>query len=248
MVSIIIALASISILYYTPVPIAILPVILLLNYLLFRRLLVTKKIKTIVTKSLRPFLWLIIALPYFYTVYTISLTSSPVFIACMAFCCFIYGALCYIEIQPEPNFKINNILAILFILVGSSFASLLLAYWHWPLPAVMLVVWLVSFLIALWWLLDFTNSPQILAALWGFVVLELLWLTSRWIILYQVPQIPIIISQFGAIVTALAYGWGGIYYHYKQRSLKRGIIFEYLTVTIVVFVVLLILSRWTTAS
>lgn len=246
--SVLISFAAIGILYYTPVPVMVLPIIILLNYLLFRRLLVTKKTKTIITKSLRPFLWLMIALPYFYTVYVISLTSIPVFIMCMVFSCLVYGVLCYAETQPEPNFVVDNILTVLFILFATSFSSLLLAYWHWPLALVMLLLWAVSFLIALWWLLDFTNNPQILAALWGFVVVELLWLTSRWIVLYQVPQVPIIISQFGAVLTALAYGWGGIYYHYKQRTLKRGIVFEYLAVTVVVFGALLLLNRWTTAG
>lgn len=247
-VSVLISFASIGVLYYTPVPIMVLPIIILLNYLLFRRLLVTKKTRTIITKSLRPFLWLLIALPYFYTVYVISLTSIPIFIICMIFSCLVYGVLCYAETQPEPNFVVDNILTVLFILFATSFSSLLLAYWHWPLALVMLLLWAVSFLIALWWLLDFTNNPQILAALWGFVVVELLWLTSRWIVLYQVPQVPIIISQFGAVITALAYGWGGIYYHYKQRTLKRGIVFEYLAVTVVVFGALLLLNRWTTAG
>jgi hypothetical protein len=186
-----------------------------------------------------------ISLFYFYTVYVISFTPVHIFIVCMVFSSIIYGVLCYVEIQPHPNFIIDNILTVLFILFATSLSSLMLAYWHLPLPIVMLMLWIVSFLGVLWWLLDFTNNPQILAALWGFVVVELSWLTSRWIVLYQIPQVPIIISQFATIVTALAYGWGGIYYHYKQRNLKKSIVFEYLAVTIVVFATLVILNRWT---
>ncbi len=219
-----------------------------MNYILFRRLLVTKKTKTIITKSLRPILWLMVSLFYFYTVYVISLTSVPIFTICMIFSAVVYGVLCYVETQPEPNFIVDNILTVLFILVVTSLSSLMLAYWHWPLPVVMLMLWFISFLVALWWLLDFTNNPQILAALWGFVVVEISWLTSRWIVLYQIPHVPIVISQFSAIVTALAYGWGGIYYHYKQRNLKKGIVFEYLAVTVVVFAALILLNRWTSAG
>ncbi len=226
----------------------VLPVVLILNYMLFRRLLVTKKTKTIITKSLRPVIWLTIALAYFYTVYVISLTSVPVFVVSMIFSSLVYGVLCYVETQAEPNFVVDNILTVLFVLFVTSLSSLLLAYWHWPLPLVMLLLWFISFLVALWWLLDFTNNPQILAALWGFVVVEISWLTSRWIVLYQIPHVPIIISQFAAIVTALAYGWGGIYYHYKQRNLKKGIVFEYLAVTVVVFAALILLNRWTSAG
>jgi hypothetical protein len=129
-----------------------------------------------------------------------------------------------------------------------SLASLLVAFWHWPVVLVLLFVWAVQFLIALWWLLDFTNSPQVLAGLWAFVAVELCWLASRWIVLYQIPKIPFIISQLACIVTALVYGWGGIYYHYKKQNLKVAIVFEYLAVTTIVFAALLVLNRWITTG
>jgi hypothetical protein len=66
--------------------------------------------------------------------------------------------------------------------------------------------------------------------------------------LYQIPSVPFIISQYSAIVTALAYGWGGIYYHYKHKNLKKTIVFEYLAVTVVVFVALILLNRWTSTG
>ena len=133
-------------------------------------------------------------------------------------------------------------------MIITSLASLSVAYWKWPIALVMLILWLLNFLIALWWLLDFTSSPQILAALWGFVALEIFWLASRWAVLYQIPKVPFIISQYSAIVTALAYGWGGIYYHHKHHNLKRSIVFEYLAVTILVFLALIILNRWTSTG
>ena len=248
MVSILVSLVSLAILYYTPYPLLLLPSVFVINYLLFRRVLVTRKIRNIITKSLRPFLWLIINLYFFYTVYVISQTPPIVFMVCMIFTSLVYGLLCFIEIQPEPNLILDNILALLFILISSSFSSLLIAYWHWPVALVMGLLWILNFLIALWWLLDFTNNPQILAALWGFVVLEMSWLSSRWLVLYQIPNIPLIISQLAVIITALAYGWGGIYYHFKHRNLKRSIVFEYLAVTVLVFVALIILNRWTSTG
>ena len=247
-VSVLVSLFAMAILYYTPAPLLLIPVIFVINYLLFRRILVTKKIRTITTKSLRPFLWLLFSLFYFFTVYVISQTIPIVFMACMVFSALVYGILCYLETQPEPKVVLDNFLTLLFILVSASFASLLITYWHWPVALVMLLIWLLSFLVALWWLLGFTNNPQILAALWGFVVLEITWLTSRWIVLYQIPKVPLIISQLAIMLTALAYGWGGIYYHYKHRNLKRSIVFEYLLVTILVFIALLVLNRWTSTG
>lgn len=248
MVSVILAFIAMAVLYYTPAPLLLLPVIFVVNYLLFRRILVTKKIKTILTKSLRPFLWLLVSLFYFYSVYVITQTGAALFMLCMILASLVYGVLCFLETQPEPKLVLDNFISLLFILVITSFASLLIAYWHWPIALVMIVLWLISFLIALWWLLDFTNNPQVLAALWGFVVLEITWLSSRWIVLYQIPKVPFIISQLGVIVTALAYGWGGIYYHHKHRNLKRSIVFEYLAVTILVFLALIVLNRWTSTG
>lgn len=248
MVSIFVSLVSMAVLYYTPIPLLLLPVILVVNYMLFRRLLVTNKIRTIFTKSLKPFIWLLLGSFYFYTVYLISQTPSVVFMACMAFVALVYGVLCYLETQHEPKLILSNVLVLLFMLILCSMASLLIAFWHWPIALVMTLLWLVSFLVALWWLLDFTSNPKILAALWGFVVLEITWLSSRWIVLYQIPKIPFIISQLAVIVTALAYGWGGIYYHHKHNNLKRSIVFEYLIVTILVFVALIILNRWTSTG
>lgn len=248
MVSVIVSFFAMAILYYTPLPMLLLPVVFVINYMLFRRVLVTKKIKTIFTKSLRPFIWLVFSLYYFYTVYVVSQTGAVVFMLCMVLSALIYGVLCFLETQPEPKLILDNFLSLILILVVTSFASLLIAYWHWPIALVMVILWIVSFLIALWWLLDFTNNPQVLAALWGFVVLEITWLSSRWIVLYQIPKVPLIISQLGVIITALAYGWGGIYYHHKHRNLKRSIVFEYLAVTILVFLALIILNRWTSTG
>lgn len=247
-VSIFVSLVSMAVLYYTPLPLLLLPIIFIINYLLFRRLLVTRKSRTIFTQSLKPFIWLLTASYYFYSVYLVSQTPALVFMACMAFVALVYGLLCYLQTQHESKLIMSNILVLLFILISCSMASLLIAFWHWPIALVMILLWIVSFLVALWWLLDFTSNPKILAALWGFVVLEITWLSSRWIVLYQIPKIPLIVSQLAVIVTALAYGWGGIYYHHKRSNLKRSIIFEYLIVTILVFVALIVLNRWTSTG
>jgi len=244
-ISVCVALVSMMILYYTPSPLLLAPIIIVLNYGLFRRLLVTKKIRMIIAKSLRPFIWLSVSLFYFYSIYSINSTPAYIFIICLSGCSAVYGLLSYIEIQQETNLMLNNSLTLVFILITTSLSSLLVSYWNWPVPLVMVGLWLVNFLIGLWWLLDFTNKPQLLAALWGFVVVELAWLASRWTVLYQIPNLPLIVSQFSAIVTSLAYGWGGIYFHYKHRSLKKAIVFEYLGVTIVVFAALILLNRWT---
>ena len=105
-----IAILAMAILYYTPFPIVIFPVVILLNYLLFRRILVTKKMKTIFTKSLKPMIWVLTGFFYFYSVYVISQTPIVIFALCIALTSLIYGLLCYLEIQPEPNIILDNVI------------------------------------------------------------------------------------------------------------------------------------------
>lgn len=243
--SVLISLFSAGILYYTSANLLVVPIVLVINYVTFRRLLVTNKFKVIFTRSLRPLLWLLVSLYYFYSVYVISSIPSFIFMLCMIIACVVYGLLCQIEIQNEPNIVLDNALTLLIILIITSLASILTTFWKWPEPLVMALLWLTTFLISLWWLLDFTNKPQILAAIWGFVVVEFSWLSSRWVVLYQIPSVPFILSQFSIMVTAIGYGWGGIYYHFKQRNLKKSIVFEYLAVTITVFIALILINRWT---
>lgn len=243
-ISVLLSLLGMGLLYYTPFPWLLIPVALVPNYILFRRLLVTRKIKTIAAKSFRPLLWYFVASFFFYSVHVINLIQPVVFLLCMIALSVVYGLFCYVETQAERNFILDNVLTVGLVLMSMSLGSLLMAFWHWPIVLVLAYVWAVQFLIALWWLLDFTNNPQILAALWAFVAIEFSWLSSRWVVLYQIPHIPFIISLLACVVTALAYGWGGIYYHYKKQNLKPAIVFEYLAVTTIVFVALLVLNRW----
>ena len=136
-VSSVLAILAMAILYYTPFPILILPVAIILNYFLFRRILVTKKMKTIFTKSLKPMIWVLTGFFYFYSVYVITQTPIIIFALCVALTALIYGLLCYLELQPEPNIIMDNIITIFFILIVTSLASLSVAYWKWPIALVM---------------------------------------------------------------------------------------------------------------
>lgn len=233
--------------YYSPYQLVIIPLVLVVNYFLLAGILVSRKKAHIFAKLIRPSLWLLIMYGYIFTIHVIFLIPITWFvISCVAIGVG-YGALLLQEVRQEPNVILDNILSVMLLIVGMSLASLLLAYWHWPTVLVMLGVWLVAFFIALSWLLDFTTSPYLIASLWGLISVEIFWITSRWVNLYHVPQTSLLLSQSALVVAALAYGFGGVYYHYKNKTLKRNLLLEYIGVMAVVFVALMLLSKWAVA-
>jgi hypothetical protein len=148
------------------------------------------------------------------------------------------------DLRSEPHKLLDTILSLLFVFMSLNVSALLVALWHWPVVIVLVLLWFVNYVVSLFWILEYSSSPQVLAGLWSFLVVEMFWVASRWLILYSVPHTPILVSQIGLIITALAYCWGGIYVHHKNKTLKRSLVFEYIVVASVVFVILMALSRW----
>ena len=245
--SVVITVLAIGILYYTPFQILIVPITIAINYILLSKILVNRKQMHIITRIIRPSLWLIILYAYIFTIHVIFLI--PIFwfvVACIAIGVGYYGILVQ-EFTKKPNIVLNNILQIVLLVFGVSFSSLALAYWHWSTVAVLFGLWLTVLYLAITWLIGFTNKPYIIASIWALIVLEIFWITSRWINLYHIPKTTLLLSQSALIVGALGYGFGGLYYHYKNKSLKLSLIFEYILVTAVVFMALMLLSKWSVA-
>jgi hypothetical protein len=218
--------------------------VLVANYFLLRSLLVSKKQTFILAKLVRPSLWLLVIFGYIYTIHLLFLIPIAWFIVLSIGIIAGYALVIWQDILPEPNVLVDNILSLILLFFGLSFASLLIAFWHWPVAIVMALVWLFAFFVAIVWLLDFSQTPQLLASVWALMCVELFWIMSRWINLYHIPKTNLLISQAALTIVALGYGFGGIYYHYKNHSLRRGLIFEYISVTTVIFVALILLSKW----
>ncbi len=222
----------------------LLPIVLLANYVLLRNLLISKKQTYVLAKTIRPSLWLLVSFGYIYTVHLLFLIPILWFVILGVLIMAGYCVVIWQDIAPEPNVVIENSLALILVFLGLSFASLLIAFWHWPVAVVLFLVWLFTFFVAITWLLDFSNTPQLLASLWALMCVELFWIMSRWINLYHVPKTNLLISQAALTIAALAYGFGGIYYHYKKHSLRNALIIEYISVTAVIFIALILLSKW----
>ncbi len=238
------AVLALLVLYFTPYQL-LLPIgVLIINYLLFRRLVLSKRRGYLFIKSLRSSLWLLLWYFYLFSIHSINLIPLPVFVGLIAVGALVYALICYQDIQLEPRMSIENVITVVLLVLATTAGSLAVIYWHWPLVMILAIYWLINFVLALLWLLDLTTGPQVLAALWAFAASELFWVASRWVILYKVPKTSIMVSQISLIVGALAYCWGGIYFHHKNQTLKRSLLFEYIVVSSVVFIVLVLLSRW----
>lgn len=242
-----VTLLAIALLYYSAYQLLIIPLVVIINYLVLSRILISRKRAHILASLIRPSLWLLIFYGYIFTIHAIFLIPIFWFVILCLLVGLGYMGLLLQEVRNEPNVVFVNILHVVLIVVGISLASLMLAYWHWSTAIVMLGVWLSVFFLSLAWLLSFTNKPYVIASVWSLMVLEIFWITSLWINLYHVPQTSLLLSQSSLIVGALAYGFGGLYYHYKQQSLRRILLFEYISVTTVIFIALLLLSKWSVA-
>jgi len=238
---------AVALIYYSSIQIILLPLIIILNYVLLSKILVSKTFWQITSKMIKPSLWLIIMYGYAYTALLMFSIPIALFVAVSIVIAVAYGAILYQDIRPEPKVIIDNILSVLFIVFGLSLASLMLAFWQWPTVVVMALVWLVMFFTALSWLLDFTDKPYLISSIWALISVEIFWITSRWINLYQIPNTSLLLSQAALILSALAYGFGGLYYHFKNKTLKRSLLFEYIGVTTAVFITLMLLSKWSVA-
>ncbi len=244
MFSVIQLFVIIALLYYSTLQVLLIPILLGANYLLLRRLLISKKQTFIFAKAIRPCLWLLVSFGYIYTVHLLFLIPIIWFVLLSVVIMLGYCAVIWQDISLEPNVLIENTLSLILVFLGISFASLLLAFWHWPVAIVLLMVWLFTFFVAITWLLDFSNTPQLLSSLWALMCVELFWIMSRWINLYHLPKTNLLVSQAALTIAALAYGFGGIYFHYKKHSLRNALIIEYISVTAVIFIALILLSKW----
>ncbi len=240
-------ISSIALLYYSAYPILILPLAIAVNYWVLSRILISRKRAHILASLIRPSMWLLFLYGYIYTIHVIFLIPIGWFILLCVLVGVGYMGLLLQEVRNKPNVIFVNILHIVLLTLGLSLASLMLAYWHWPVVLVMLGVWLSMFFLSLAWLLSFTNKPYVIASVWSLIVLEIFWITTLWINLYHIPQTNLLLSQSSLIVAALAYGFGGLYYHFKENTLRRSLLFEYISVTAVVFIALLLLSKWAVA-
>lgn len=196
-------------------------------------------------KAVKPSLWLFLFYFYLYLVKSINGYTLSFFLPLSLLAVLAYGFILHEEIRVTTHPRLEGLISLVLIILTINVASLMQVLWHWPPVFIMVFVWVLTFIIALWWLLPFVGRMEGLAAIWALVCVELTWIMSRWIVLYQVPRLKVIISQPALIIASLAYSWGGMYYHHKKGTLTRPLLLEYLAVSSIVFILVVMLTKWT---
>jgi hypothetical protein len=133
------------------------------------------------------------------------------------------------------------------IFLANNLAAIGLVQYSWPVELVIVGSWSVNFLIILYWAQKISKKAEVIAVVWALICAEILLVMSNWLVLYQ-PLPRLYISQIGIILTALSYSIGGITIHQKNKDLSRNITIEYLSVSFLVIIITVILTRWIPVS
>lgn len=218
-----------------------------LTLLLMRRLLTAGNSLVIVAKSLHPFMFVSVLSLYNLLLAQICGISIPVFAVQTLVASILYGLFCFVVLRSKLPVWAASSLTLLQVGLMVNFLAIAMAYWRVPSFIVLPIAFVAIGYYVLWWLLEI-RRPQdallLLAASFGLIATELVWAYSRWVIVYQLPVVNVIVTQVAVIVAALAYGLGGIHLHRSAKPVKLGIVVEYMLVFAVVFLATFLSTRW----
>ncbi|MDP4038872.1 MAG: hypothetical protein Q8P54_02840, partial [bacterium] len=211
------------------------------DLIFIRSVVLTKKPLLILARLFRPLLILGLLESYLLLFNKVGLiaftTVNLIFIS-------LHTWLIYHEIQSEKNSITENVLSLGLIFLIANLAAIGVGQLNWPVEIVLAIAWILNFLIVSIWAQKLTARSEIFATVWALLIVEIIWILSNWLVFYQ-PVNRLFISQISLIITALGYSLGGILIHQKNKTLSRSVAAEYLSVSGLVFIVLMILTRWT---
>jgi len=78
---------------------------------------------------------------------------------------------------------------------------------------------------------------------WGFLIVQLTWISLHWIQYYSISDIRITATTL--IIGILAASFGSIYHTYKKGSLHRGLLLENALFAVALLAVILSTAQWT---
>lgn len=217
--------------------------IILISYWFFRVNIISGRWKLVWPRLIRPLLLLFLAVSFLIRGVSFGLVGFSLPAGVVAV---LYSLVCGYELGNDKFPWVEALLGLGLIFLVANSASLALTIWDWPLVIILLVVWLVNYLIANFWLINVTERAESISAIWALVAAEITLASGFWLVFYQIPLAKILVAQSALVITALAYSLSGIYYHYKAKNLNRGLVFEYLSVAVIVFAVLMLLTKWVT--
>ena len=213
-------------------------------FLFVRSQLVSKKPSDVLLKMLRMGLWVSLTFLYMDTLIRIFGYNLGYFLPGLIIGAIGLGVLAWHELSTERKQVVEHAITLVLVWLSLSWTGIGLAYYHWPVMVTLAFVWLGQFLIALWWAASQGERAEFFAAVWAVVVVEIVWVGSRWLSLYQLPKLGIILSQSSVLAISMGYSLGGLYYHRQNKKLTKPLVFEYFAITAIVFVLVIILTKW----
>lgn len=214
------------------------------DLIFFNLIVFSKKLSIILSKIFRPILFYGLMQSY---LMVFGQTSMSVFILCNLIFITLHSLIIYHEIQPDSLNLPESVVTLILIFLVNNFAAIGLSQANIPIEVTVVASIAANFLLVGYWAKRFTKKPEIIAGIWGLICAEIILIMSNWIVLYQ-PIPRIYISQIGIITLSLAYSLGGITVYQKNHKLNRNIAIEYMSVSLLVFIIMIILTRWTVAS
>jgi len=100
-------------------------------------------------------------------------------------------------------------------------------------------VWGVTYLCARHFLGAFDESmARASAYVWAFFCASLTWLTSHWLLYYNIVSQPVL------IITVVGYGMAALYYLQHTERLKKGVLRQFIILMVAIILFILVYSDW----
>lgn len=113
-----------------------------------------------------------------------------------------------------------------------------------PEAVIVFLAWLIALSAGRHYFSHFEDPLiRILSYGWAFFVAQLIWITNKWLVVYNISS-DIIIPQPALIVTWIAYIIGSLFYLNYQGNLRRSHIRQYTFVGCTIILVILLLTDW----
>lgn len=119
------------------------------------------------------------------------------------------------------------------------------AVWHLSGFIIVALTWAACWLVGMR-MLEGTEdrAKPVLVSAWSLIAAECAWLFSLWLVTYIILNGLLLLPQAAVVITALGYCLSGIYLSHKRSQLSRARLVEYLLVGLVLLVVVIAGTKW----
>lgn len=148
-----------------------------------------------------------------------------------------------VQVRANSSAQIAATLVNQILIFESLF--LMAAIWQPSRVLTLILLWVASFglVYALLKTRD-DRSAAVLAAAWALVVCEAAWVFLAWLVSYVIAGGYVVVPQPTIVLGGLAYCAGSIYLAQRQGRLSRTRLSEYLAITLVLIVIVIVGTGW----